>query len=168
MVDMLSAFDAVVEEGLIEEVKKANEFPVIPCGKYPATLVKMEDISSKQTETFNNGGANKLYGKPVVNLQMKLEGVGPKGYDELDGSSRTTFLKMCPVRVTGVDKNGREFVSRESQLATKLVTISETAGKPFSAALEWLEQNKIEVVIGHYTTADGTKKDQVVTINKLA
>ncbi len=164
---MMSAFDAVVEEGLIEEVKKANEFPIIPAGKYPAIAVKIEDISDKQSETFSNGGANPLHGKPVVNIQVKLEGVSEKGYDELDGSSRTTFIKLCPARVTGTDKNGKEFVKKESQLATQLVTMSGTQGKPFSAALAWLESNKIQVSISHYTTKDGVKKDQVAAISLL-
>lgn len=164
---MMSAFDAVVDEGLIEEVKKSNEFPIIPAGKYPATIVKIEDISDRQTETFNNGGANPLYGKPVVNLQVKLEGVSDKGYNELDGSVRTTFIKLCPARVTGLDKNGKEFVKKESQLATQLVSISGTKGQPFSAALAWAEQNKFEVSINHYTTRDGVKKDQVAAINAL-
>jgi hypothetical protein len=164
---MMSAHDEMMDEGLLDEVKKANEFPIIPAGKYPASVVKVENISDRQNETFSNGGANPLYGKTVYNLQVKLEGVSDKGYNELDGSVRTTFIKLTPARVTGVDKNGKEFIKKETQLAAQLTVVSGTKGQPFSAAIAWAEQNKFQVSISHWTTKDGEKKDQVAAISAL-
>ena len=52
MVDMLSAFDAVVEEGLIE-ARKSNDFPLIPNGKYPVRRSRNTDVSDRQKEEYD-------------------------------------------------------------------------------------------------------------------
>ena len=96
MVDMLGAFDAVVEEGLIEEVK--SNIPIDPkCRKYPAT--SKWRISDRQRKSSAMGETN-CTGKPVLNVQMKLEGVVKSGYDALDGSG-TTFIKAFRVTPGG-------------------------------------------------------------------
>ena len=118
MVDMLSAFDAVVEEGLIEEARKSNDFPLIPNGKYPATLTKYEDVSDRQKEEYD-GRKNPLYGKPYL--------VGA------------------------------------SKLGIHIVEVAGTKGQPFSKAIEWLEQNRFEVVVSKFKDMNTT-----AAINKLA
>ena len=99
---MMSAFDSVVnDQGLVQESQAAD---LIPGGSYPATLVKVEDRTASQNETFNDGKPNPLYGKPLANLQVKLEGVSAKGFDELDGKPRTHFIKLCPALVYDANK----------------------------------------------------------------
>ena len=161
MVDMLSAFDAVVEEGLIEEARKSNDFPLIPNGKYPATLTKYEDVSDRQKEQYD-GRKNPLYGKPVLNLQVKLYGVGEKGFDELDGKERVHFIKVTPAAVRTEGKDGKPYLVGASKLGIHIVEVAGTQGKPFSKAIEWLEQNRFEVVVSKFKDMNTT-----AAINKL-
>lgn len=169
MVDMMSAFDAVVNEGLlVEEAKKADAFPLIPSGKYPATLVKVEDRTNDQRETFDDGSANPLYGKPVANLQVKLEGVGEKGYDELDGKTRTHFIKVCPAVVYNKAKEGKEArLSAASRLAGQMIAISNTAGKSFTETLAWFQENRFQVSISQFKGGSGEMINNTAAISAL-
>ncbi len=167
--DMLGAFDAVMNEGLlVEEAKKADAFPLIPSGKYPATLVKIENVSDRQKEYYDNGDKNPLYGKPIANLQVKLEGVGEKGYNELDGTNRTHFIKVCPALVYNVAKEGKEpRLSAASRLAGQMIAVSGTAGKSFSETLAWFEQNRFQVSISQFKGNSGEMLNNTAAISAL-
>lgn len=149
MTTMSELFDAVVADGLLMKESQAAE--LIPGGKYPFTIVKVEDRSADQKETFDNGDPNPLYGKPVASLQVKLEGVGAKGYDDLDGRTRTHFIKVCPAVV----HNAKGNLLSACKLAGQMIAVSGTAGKPFSETLAWFQHNRAQVSISQYTTADG-------------
>lgn len=168
--DMMSAFDAVMNEGLlVEEAKKADAFPLIPSGKYPATLVKVEDRSNDQKEVFDDGSVNPLYGKPVANLQVKLEGVSDKGYNELDGSTRTHFIKVCPAVVYNKAKEGKEArLSAPSRLAGQMIAVSGTAGKSFTDTLAWFQENRFQVSISQFKGGDGEMRNNTAAISALA
>ena len=168
MVSMASAFEAVIDEGLVVEAKKANEFPLIPGGKYPASLVKYEDRSDGEREAFDDGKANPLYGKPVVKLQVKLEGVGEKGYDALEGGIRTHFIKVCPALVTTAGKDNKTVLVGASKLAGQMGAISNTQGKPFSETLAWFESNKFMVSVGQFTPAGREPMNTTNAISALS
>ena len=158
---MMSAFDSVVnDQGLVQESQAAD---LIPGGSYPATLVKVEDRTASQNETFNDGKPNPLYGKPLANLQVKLECVSAKGFDELDGKQRTHFIKLCPALVYDANKK----LMTPCKLAGQAIAVSGTAGKPFSETIAWLEQNKFKVTIGQFKGGDGTMRNTTYAISAL-
>lgn len=149
MTTMSELFESVVADGLL--VQQAQAANLIPGGKYPFTIVKVEDRSGDQKETYDNGDPNPLYGKPVASLQVKLEGVGAKGYDDLDGRTRTHFIKVCPAVV----HNAKGNLLSACKLAGQMIAVSGTAGKPFSETLAWFQHNRAQVSVGQFTMADG-------------
>lgn len=159
--DMLSIFESTVSDGLL--VKEAQAVDLVPGGKYPFQVVKIEDRSNDQKEAYDDGKLNPLYGKPVANLTVKLEGVGQKGYDELEGKTRTYFLKICPAIVH--DAKGK--LVGASKLAGHMIAVSGTAGKSFAETLAWFESNKAQVSIGQFTTQDGRTINTTSAITSL-
>jgi hypothetical protein len=160
---MMSAFETTMNDGLLVKESQANDFPTIPGGKYPASLVKVEDRSNDQKESYDDGKLNPLYGKPVANLQVKLEGVGEKGYSELDGKARTHFIKVCPAIVH--DAKGKLIAA--SRLAGHMIAVSGTQGKSFAETLAWFQENKFQVSVGVFNTPDGRTINTTSAITSL-
>ena len=162
MVSMASAFEAVITDGLL--VKESQAADLIPGGKYPFQVVKVEDRTNEQKEAFDDGKANPLYGKPVANLTVQLHGVGAKGYDELEGKTRTYFVKVCPAIVH--DAKGK--LIGASKLAGHMIAVSGLAGQSFAEVLAWFEANKAQISIGQFTTQDGRTINTTNAISALS
>jgi hypothetical protein len=153
-------FESTTANG--ELAKEAQAADLIAGGKYPFTVVDIRE--SEQKEAYDNGDKNPLYGHPVVSLQVKLEGVGAKGYDPLDGKSRTHFIKVTPDKVY----NEKGALLSASKLAGAMIDVSGTAGKSFADTLRWFTSNKAQVSIGQFETRDGKTINTTAGISRLA
>lgn len=148
-----------------ELAKEAQIVDLVPAGKYPFIICAV--TVPEQKETYDDGNANPLYGKPVGRVEVTLKGVGKKGYDELDGRDRKFYFTVTPLRVMTKDKNGNERLHNASRLAGDLITVSETQGQPFSATLNWFTTNPGQISIGNIETKTGKQMNVVNKIAKL-
>src|SRR4029077_5478552 len=104
MFDMDGLFGEQVASA--ELAKEAQSQDLIPGGKYPfvVTAVTKPEIRP----TFDDGNVNPLAGHTVGRVEVTLKGVGPKGYDELDGRDRKYFFNVSPETIVVKDRKGND------------------------------------------------------------
>ena len=162
---ILEMFNKTTNDGKLQAAAASDD--LIPGGKYPFMVTSMK--VNEQQETFGQGEntvKNPLFGHNVISLQVKLDSVGAKGYDELDGKSRTYFINKVTPDVVYGDK-GRLTIA--SSLAADMIEVSGTKGQTFDKTLEWfLSGNKAMITIRQYKGNDGKQRNAEVEISRLA
>jgi hypothetical protein len=153
----------VADSGLVAEAKKQDKAgDLIPGGKYPFLITDMREVEQK--EAYDDGSKNPLHGHTVIRLTIKLDGVGQKGYDALDGKTRTYFFNVCPDKVYGEKGN----LVGASKNAGDMIEASGTTGKMFADTLEWFMMNKAQISIRQFNGRDGSPGNAVAGISRLA
>ncbi len=150
--------NAVTSQELVKESQAAD---LIPSGKYPFTVKSVKEATQK--ESFDDGKINPLFGKPVGRVEATLYGVGPKGYDELDGKNRTFFFNVCPLSLH--DDKGK--LMKVSKLAGEMAAASETTGKSFNDTIDYFVNNKARISVSQFTTSNGNAMNTAQGISKL-
>jgi hypothetical protein len=161
---IMEQFKAITANGELaaESRKQDREADLIPAGRYPFTVVEIRDTDQK--EAYDDGTVNPLYGQPVARLMVKLEGVSAKGYDALDGKTRTWFFNVTP----GLVYSAKGKLVGAAKLGGDMIEVSGTKGRPFSDTIEWFMSNKGEIVVRQFDGRDGSKANTAAAINKLA
>ena len=149
-----------------ELAKEAQSVDLIPGGKYPFQVTGATKPEIKAT--FDDGNANPLAGHPVVRLEVTLKGVGPKGYDELDGRDRKYFYNVTSDTIVIKDKKGNDRLHAASKIAGDMIAVSEKAGGKFSDVIEWFVENLAQISVGQFTTRDGRQMNVTNKISKLS
>jgi hypothetical protein len=157
---ILEMFRQTVADGTLTKEAQAEE--LIPAGKYPFIVTDVRE--AEQKEGYDDGGKNPLYNHPVVRFTVKLEGVGQKGYDALDGKSRTYFFNVTPNKVY----NEKGALVGASKLAGHMIDVSGTAGKSFADTIEWFMNNKAQIAIRQFERRDGGLGNMTAGISRLA
>ena len=68
------------------------------------------------------------------------------------GRSVCISLRSLPLRYALKERTVSQYLVGASKLGIHIVEVAGTQGKPFSKAIEWLEQNRFEVVVSKFGT----------------
>ena len=164
MFDMDGLFGEQVASA--ELAKEAGKADLVPGGKYPFQVTAI--TASEEREAYDDGSVNPLFGHKVAKLEVTVKGVGPKGYDELDGRDRKYWFKVTPDTIIVKDRKGNDRLHPASRNAGDMIQVSETAGKKFSDTLTWFVENLAQISIGQFSPPNGKPMNVTNKIAKLA